>query len=264
MCEELVLRLHEEHAELAAEVHRVRNGAYLRGDHGSQVKTAPMPAFLRERDALTVASWCDAAKGQTSTQLREKYHLRGRQREFEPNASSQVARDRFAACVQRNPTIQEYVNDFGNYLLHLPSVSNSEHLTRFVRGLQSAIQTQVLLKQAASYLDALQAAIAIDTAFRQSVHASAFAGNGVSPMDFGLAQAPRRLSGRAKWAKKRPNPQTKSKRKPPRPNMLSPDTCRSCGRRAHWAIDYTQELGATEYDLGTSATSEPELIRLPV
>ncbi|KAA8490788.1 hypothetical protein FVE85_4419 [Porphyridium purpureum] len=169
MREELVVQVQEERAALAAEMHRVRSGAYLRGDLGSQVKTAPMPAFLGERDALAVASWCDAANDRISTQLKEEYRLGGRQwddeaelkcvrvaasffhgaarlwwsvldpkptrfdqfldafkREFEPIASSQVARDRLAACTQRNRTVQEYANDFGNCLLRLPSVIDLE------------------------------------------------------------------------------------------------------------------------------------------
>ncbi|KAA8494477.1 Copia protein [Porphyridium purpureum] len=281
MREELIGQVQEERAALAAELHRVRNDAYSRVDATSQVKHAPMPAFLGERDALVVASWCDAANDRILSQLREEYQLAGRtwdddaelkcvrvaasffhgaarlwwsvlepkpirfdrfigvfKREFEPIASSQIARDRLAACVQRNRSVHEYANDF----------------------------VQVLLKQPADYHEALRAALAIDAVYRQSVHASAFSNDGVAPMDLGTAEGPRRRYGRRNnKGKNVPKAQSKGNRRPLIGNHLGADTCRNCGRRGHWAADCTQELGVAEYEIGTSAVSgASDLIRLPV
>ncbi|KAA8490753.1 hypothetical protein FVE85_4384 [Porphyridium purpureum] len=179
-------------------------------------------------------------------------------------ASSQVARDRLAACSQRGRSVNEYVNDFGNCLLRLPGVSDSERLDRFVQGLSSKIQIQVLLKQPSSYHDAL----AVDTGYRQSVHASAFASEDVAPIDLGTAEAPHRQAGaqkKGKGRKKQPQRAApKNVHALHKTGRAANDTCHNCGRRGHWAAQCTQELRAAELEIGTSAIEASDLMRIPV
>ncbi|KAA8491347.1 hypothetical protein FVE85_7768 [Porphyridium purpureum] len=195
--------------------------------------------------------------------------LQAFRREFEPIASDQVARDRLAACAQRNRSVHDYANDFGNCLLRLPSVGDSERLDRFVRGLQSKIQIQVMSTQPASYHEALRAALAVDAVFRQSVHASAFTEKYAAPMDLGSAGAPRRQTRAPnRKSKKRPKNQ---QRTVPRSASHAPstlragaDTCQNCGRRGHWAAKCTHKLVAAEFEIGAAAFVKSDLIRLPV
>ncbi|KAA8499353.1 Copia protein [Porphyridium purpureum] len=196
--------------------------------------------------------------------------LQAFRREFEPIASDQVARDRLAACAQRNRSVHDYANDFGNCLLRLPSVGDSERLDRFVRGLQSKIQIQVLLRQPASYHEALRAALAVDAVFRQSVHASAFAEKDAAPMDLGSAEAPRRQTRAPnRKSKKRPKNQQRTvprsaPQAPSRTARVGADTCHNCGRRGHWAAECTHELGVAEFEIGAAALAKSDLIQLPV
>ncbi|KAA8490754.1 hypothetical protein FVE85_4385 [Porphyridium purpureum] len=77
MRDELIGQVQEECAALASKTHRVRSGTYARVDASSQVKSAPVVAFLGGRDALAVAAWCDAANAPILTQLEEEYRLGG-------------------------------------------------------------------------------------------------------------------------------------------------------------------------------------------
>ena len=62
--------------------------------------------------------------------------------EFRPRNAKQTARDRLAALTQTG-TVEEYVNDFRNLWLEIPTMTDDEALDRFVRGLAENVQVYV-------------------------------------------------------------------------------------------------------------------------
>lgn len=90
--------------------------------------------------------------------------------EFRPRNAYQTARDRLAALKQTG-SVEEYVNDFRNIWLEIPTMTDDEALDRFVRGLADHVQVYVRTQFPTTTAEAEKIAFAYEGAM--SLHPNA-------------------------------------------------------------------------------------------
>ena len=88
--------------------------------------------------------------------------IQGLRETYEPINEQQVARDRLANCRQLY-TVNDYNHAFTSIIMRIEDIGDAEKLDRYVRGLNHAIKTEVLMKQPGNLQQAMKIASTFDT-----------------------------------------------------------------------------------------------------
>lgn len=161
---------------------------------------------------------------------------------FMPIGRSKLARDKLAVARQRErDTLAFYTNYMRRLYLAIPDMAEGEKVDRYVRGLQTRLYKEVIVKDPATFDEAVAIATRYDALVRTPDHSTASYAQATSsavhddPMDLDAVwQRRQQPRSRPQWQNINNNNENRRPANNIRPNNIR---CFKCGQQGHIALN---------------------------